>query len=81
MLTLVSTAPLALPAAIAPIPDVVQPVAVDRQDAQVPDRVHLDGMLGARIQANTINRLFEVPTDRLLESYRQRPGRQSWEGH
>ncbi|MCX7010737.1 MAG: hypothetical protein NTY53_26425, partial [Kiritimatiellaeota bacterium] len=41
-------------AAITPLPYVVPAVVDDRQEAQVPDRVHLDanGMLGARIQAN-----------------------------
>lgn len=65
---------------ITPLPDIVPAVAADRQDAQVPDRVHLDGMLGARIDASTINRLLEVPTDRLLEGFRKRPGRQLWDG-
>ena len=70
------------PPHIIPLPDVVPNAIADRQDAQVPDRVRfdVDGMLGARIQANTINRLLEVPTDRLLEGYRKRPGRQTWDG-
>lgn len=55
------------------------PVA-DRQQAQRPDRVHLNGWLGQRIAANASNRLVRVDTDRLLEGYRQRPGRQTWDG-
>lgn len=65
---------------IIPLADAVPAVVADRQDAQIPDRVRLDGMLGARIDASTINRLLAVPTDRLLEGFRKRPGRQLWDG-
>lgn len=80
MLAFALASALAAPAAITPLPDIVPAVVADRQEAQVPDRVHLDGMLGTRIQVNTVNRLLEVPTERLLEGYRKRPGRQTWEG-
>jgi len=67
--------------AITPLPYVVPAVVDDRQEAQVPDRVRLSGMLGARIEANTYTRLLEtVDVDRLLEGYRKRPGRQTWDG-
>ena len=53
--------------AITPLPYVVPAVVDDRQEAQVPDRVRLSGMLGARIKANTYTRLLEtVDVDRLL---------------
>jgi DUF1680 family protein len=70
-------------AAITPAPYVVPAVVEDRQDMQIPDRVHLDvnSMLGARIQANTTARLLEtVDVDRLLEGYRKRPGCMTWDG-
>ncbi len=68
-------------AAITPLPYVVPSVVEDRQEAQVPDRVQLSGMLGARIQANTYTRLLEtVDVDRLLEGYRERPGCMTWDG-
>jgi DUF1680 family protein len=70
-------------AAITPAPYVVPAVVEDRQDMQIPDRVHLDvkSMLGARIQANTTTRLLEtVDVDRLLEGYRKRPGCMTWDG-
>ena len=60
---------------ITPLPYVVPSVVEDCQEAQVPDRVQLSGMLGARIHANTYTRLLEtVDVDRLLEGYRERPG-------
>ena len=70
-------------AAITPLPYVVPAVVEDRQDMQIPDRVHLDvnSMLGARIHANTYTRLLEtVDVDRLLEGYRKRPGCMTWDG-
>jgi len=68
-------------AAITPLPYVVPTVVADRQEAQVPDRVQLSGMLGARIHANTYTRLLEtVNVDRLLEGYRKRPGCMTWDG-
>ena len=70
-------------AAITPAPYVVPAVVEDRQDMQIPDRVHLDvnSMLGARIHANTTARLLEtVDVDRLLEGYRKRPGCMEWDG-
>jgi len=58
----------------------VPPVVGDRQEAQIADRVHLEGWVGGRILANEANRLARLDPDRLLEAYRQRPGRQIWEG-
>jgi DUF1680 family protein len=65
---------------VAPLLDKVPSVVADRQDMQVPDRVHLSGMLGTRIENNAINRLRAMDIDRLLEGYRKRPGRQSYDG-
>jgi hypothetical protein len=62
---------------ITPLPDKVAPVIADRQDFQNPDRVHLTGWVGARIQANESNRLARLDPSRLLEGYRKRPGRQT----
>ncbi len=72
--------PLSLHAEIAVVPDKVTPVIPDVQDFQVPDRAQLAGWIGSRIQANEGNRLTKLDTDRLLEGYRKRPGRQSWDG-
>lgn len=71
------------PAAVAEItlvPERIPQVVADRQDAQVADRVRLDGWIGSRIRANEANRLATMDPDRLLEGYRHRPGRQVWEG-
>jgi len=72
---------LTLPAAtITPLPEAVLPAIADRQDFQVPDRVQLTGWIGQRIQVNEANRLVKLDAARLLEGYRKRPGRQSWDG-
>lgn len=68
-LMLASKLPTPPPAAIA-----------DRQDFQPPDRVELAGWIGTRVTGNEVNRLLRIDTDRLLEGYRRRPGRQSWDG-
>jgi len=65
---------------IVPVPEKVVAAVPDRQDAQVPDRVQLSGWMGQRIQANEANRLVKLDAARLLEGYRKRPGRQSWDG-
>lgn len=67
-------------AEIAPLPEQVIPAILDRQDFQVPDRVQMSGWLGRRIQGNEANRLVKLDATRLLEGYRKRPGRQSWDG-
>ena len=72
---------LALHAAeIAPLPEHVMPAILDRQDFQMPDRVQMTGWIGQRIQGNEANRLVKLDATRLLEGYRKRPGRQSWDG-
>ena len=66
--------------AISPLPDKIVPVVPDRQDFQTPDRARLTGWVGARIEANETNRMVKLDPTRLLEGYRKRPGRQSWDG-
>jgi DUF1680 family protein len=66
--------------AISIVPDKVVPVVPDKQDFQIPDRVHLTGWIGSRIDANEANRLVKLDPARLLEGYRKRPGRQAWDG-
>jgi DUF1680 family protein len=66
--------------AIVPVPDRVLCAVPDRQTFVLPDQVHLTGWLGSRIAANESNRLAKIDVDRLLEGYRKRPGRQSWDG-
>jgi len=68
-------------AVIAPQPDRVPAAVADVQDFQIPDRVHLgSGLVGERVQGNEAARLAQVDTTRLLEGYKQRPGRQTWDG-
>jgi DUF1680 family protein len=66
--------------AIIPVADKVACQIADRQDFTQPDCLELSGWLGSRIAANAENRLSKIDTDRLLEGYRRRPGRQSWDG-
>ena len=84
MLLLVTTAASAseigVNALTVPVPEKIPCAVADRQDFQIPDRVRLTGWLGTRIAANATNRLEKIDTDRLLEGYRKRPGRQSWDG-
>ena len=80
LLCFASLAANAPAADIVPLPDKIACAAPDRQLAQVPDRVHLDGWVGGRIAVSEANRLVKVDTDRLLEGFRHRPGRQSYDG-
>jgi DUF1680 family protein len=63
-----------------PTPFVVAAKVADRQTLSEPDQVQLNGFLGQRILANEQNRLLAVDEDRLLISYRQRPGIHQWDG-
>jgi len=69
-----------LPAAVSLVPERVAPLVTDRQDSQPADRVKLCGWVGQRIQVNEANRLVKLEAARLLEGYRKRPGRQSYDG-
>ena len=71
-------APLA--GAVMPMPEKVPGVITDKQDFQQPDRVHLTGWIGSRMQASETNRLVKINPDRLLMSYQNRPGCQSYDG-
>ena len=62
------------------VPDKVPCAVADRQDAQIPDRAHLTGMIGTRIDNNVVHRLLAVDTDGLLAGFRHRPGAQAWCG-
>ena len=62
------------------VPERITPAVADQQDFQTPDCVHLAGWIGTRIEANEGNRLAKLDTERLLEGYRKRPGRQTWDG-
>jgi DUF1680 family protein len=80
---LLAVAALAFEAAAAPVvplPEKVPPVVPDAQDFQNPDRVHLSGWINTRMEANEGNRLVKIDPARLLEGYRKRPGRQTWDG-
>ncbi|MGI8907908.1 MAG: sulfatase-like hydrolase/transferase [Candidatus Sumerlaeaceae bacterium] len=67
-------------ATLTPLAQKVSPAVADKQDFAPPDRVRLSGWMGSRIDANESNRLVKIDTNRLLEGYRKRPGRQIWDG-
>ena len=62
------------------LPEKVSCAIADKQEFQIPDCLQLTGWIGSRIDANEKNRLVKIDPARLLEGYRKRPGRQSWEG-
>ncbi len=66
--------------AATPVPEKIPCAVADRQDFQQPDQSRFTGWMGTRIDANEQNRLVKIDTGRLLEGYRKRPGRQSWDG-
>ena len=76
----VATVATAFAQPITPVPEHISGVVADCQDFQIPDRVHETGWVGSRIAANESNRLVKLDPARLLEGYRHRPGRQSWDG-
>lgn len=79
--SLAFSAGLALATAAAPpVPEKIACAVADRQDARDAEAVRLTGWLGSRIAANATHRLATIDPDRLLEGYRKRPGRQSWDG-
>ena len=63
-----------------PVRDLIAVAVQDRQDFQEPDVTQLNGWVGCRVAANIANRLVKIDTTRLLEGYKTRPGRQSWDG-
>ena len=80
LLIAANTSWVSLPAAIVPTPDNVACAVADHQAFTQPDQLHLTGWIGTRIVANEANRLVKIDVNRLLEGYRKRPGRQSWDG-
>ena len=80
LLVLAHTSWCSLQAAIVPVPDKVACAVTDRQAFTQPDQLRLTGWVGTRVEANEANRLVKIDVDRLLEGYRKRPGRQSWDG-
>lgn len=78
--TLFVFAPLSQAETILLLPEKVPPTVSDRQDEQIPDRVHLSGWIGTRVRVNEANRLVKLDPDRLLEGFRSRPGRHKWDG-
>jgi hypothetical protein len=62
-----------------PLPEKVACAIADRQDFQQPDRVHLTGWIGSRMDASEKNRLVKIDPNRLLLSYHNRPGCQSYD--
>jgi len=81
-MTVLCAAAVATPlaAAAVPVPDKVPGAIPDKQAFQQPDRVHLTGWIGSRMEANAKNRLVMMDPNRLLVSYRKRPGGQEWDG-
>jgi hypothetical protein len=68
-------------APIVRLADKLTAAVADRQDIQVPDRVHLSGMLGQRIERSDLDRLLNVvDCNELLAGFRHRPGCQDWIG-
>ena len=63
-----------------PLPEKVRCAIADRQDFQEPYRVDLTGWIGSRMEASETNRLAKIDPNRLLLSYHNRPGCQSYDG-
>ena len=63
-----------------PVPFVVQAGLPDAAELLSPSETHIEGWLGARIDANEKNRLLTVDTEPLLAGYRKRPGSHPWIG-
>jgi len=80
LLIAVNAACGSLSAAITPVPDKVACAVTDLQALTQPDQLRLTGWIGGRIEANEAGRLAKMDTDRLLEGFRKRPGRQSYDG-
>lgn len=79
-LLLVATVATAVAEPMTAVPEKISGVVKDRQDFQIPDRVHQTGWEGLRSTASITNRLVKVDLDRSLEGFRHRPGRQAWDG-
>ena len=82
IITLMNAAAVITPLAqaVTTVPDKVAWAIADKQDFQQPDHLHLTGWIGSRVEANERNRLVLMDPNRLLVSYRKRPGGQEWDG-
>jgi len=79
-LLLLATVATAIGEPITLVPEKIVGRVKDRQDFQIPDRVHQSGWEGLRSAANITNRLEKVDLDRMLDGFRHRPGKQAWDG-
>ena len=79
-IVLVATVATTFAKLITPVPEKISGAVADRQDFQIPDRVHQTGWEGLRSAASITNRLEKVNLDRLLDGFRHRPGRQTYIG-
>ena len=80
LMMVLATMPLGAVPAADPLPEKVACAIADRQDFQQPYRVHLTGWTGSRMEASEKNRLVKIDPNRLLLSYHNRPGCQSYDG-
>ena len=82
VLTIICTAIAitSLAGSVKTLPEKVPCAIADNQEFQIPDCNQLSGWLGSRTDANEKNRLVKIDPERLLEGYRKRPGRQTWDG-
>ena len=76
----IAAMPLGAVRAAEPLPEKVACAIADKQAFQQPDRVHLTGWIGSRMEASEKNRLVKIDPERLLLSYHNRPGCQSYDG-
>ena len=70
----------ALANAVERLPPKVAAVLADAAEVLSPSAVHIDGWLGARIDANESKRLLVVDTEPLLAGFHKRPGSHPWIG-
>jgi DUF1680 family protein len=66
--------------ALTPVPEKIVCAITDKQSFTEPEQSRLTGWLGARIDANETNRLLKVDVDYLLDGFRKRPSRQTYDG-
>jgi len=72
MSTVAAISPLT--GAVTPMPEKVTCATSDKQDFQQPYCLQLTRWLGSLIYANEKNRMVKIDTDRMLQTYRNRPG-------
>ena len=65
---------------VEPVPPKVASVFGDAAEVLSPSDIHINGWLGARIDANESKRLLVVDTEPLLAGYHKRPGSHPWIG-